>query len=80
MKLWHWRDLFTDHQTGKLRESTIWTNIGKAAMTWGFCLTVWRGQATDWLWFAFGGVIGTHELAARWLNQKQQKTDKEPTP
>ena len=78
MKLWHWRDLFTDHQTGKLRETLIWSNIGKASMTIGFILLVWRGHATEWLWASYGGVVVLHEVAARVMNQRQQEIDKEP--
>ena len=79
MSTWHWRDLFVDHQTGKLRETAVWSNIGKAAMTFGFLLTIWRGASSEWLWASFGGVVVLHEVAARVMNQKQQVIDKEPT-
>jgi hypothetical protein len=77
---WHWRDLVTDHKTGKLRETAIWANIGKAAMTFGFLWVVTHGASTEWLWLTFGGVVVLHELGARHYNQAQQKLDKEPSP
>lgn len=73
MSKWHWRDLFVDHQTGKLRESALWINIGKAALTFGFLWVVVNGESSDWLWLTYGGVIVGHELGARVMNQKQQK-------
>ena len=73
---WHWRDLVTDHQTGKLRETALWANVGKAAMTFGFVLTVYRGSSSEWLWATYGGVVVMHELGARFFNQKQQTLDK----
>lgn len=80
MSQWHWRDLFTDHQTGKLRETAIWSNAGKGAMTIGFLYAVFTGHSSEWLWATYGGVVVLHEVAARVMNQKQQKIDKEPTP
>ncbi len=77
---WCIRDLFVDHKTGKLRETAVWSNIGKAAMTWAFCLTVYRGASTEWLWVTFGGIVVAHESVSRILNQKQQTLDKEPKP
>ena len=77
---WHWRDLVTDHQTGKLRETMIWSNIGKAAMTFAFVVVTWRGAGTEWLWLTYGAVVVLHELGSRHYNQAQQKIDKGPTP
>ena len=80
MHQWHWRDLVIDHHTGKLRETSVWSNIGKAAMTAGFLYTVFTGHGSEWLWATYGGVVVLHEVAARVMNQKQQKIDKEPAP
>lgn len=70
---WQWSDLFVDRRTGVLRESLIWSNVGKLAMTWGFVYMTATGKATDWLWLAYGGVICGHELISRGLNIKQQR-------
>jgi len=74
---WCVLDLVTDHQTGKLRETALWANIGKGAMTWAFCFTVWQQKAnfSETLWLAYGSIVVCHELAARYFNQKQQVLD-----
>ena len=74
---WHLRDLVTDERTGRLRETKLWSNIGKAAMTFAFILVTVRGAGTEWLWLTYGGVVVLHELGARHYNQAQQKLDKE---
>ena len=75
MTCWKLSDLVCDHRTGKLRETLLWSNIGKAAMTWGFVYNVWTGDSSQWLWVAYGGIVVAHEAVARVLNQKQQVID-----
>lgn len=72
-------DLVTDHQTGKLRETALWSNIGKAAMTWAFIYTVFytKGSFSELLWVAYGSIVVAHEMGARYFNQKQQQLDKD---
>ena len=77
MKEWHLRDLVTDHQTGKLRETAIWSNIGKATLTYGLCHQIKTGTLTEWFVAAYGAVVIMHEVAERVLNQKQQVLDKQ---
>ena len=74
---WHIRDLVTDERTGRLRETKLWSNIGKAVMTFAFVLVTVRGAGTEWLWLTYGGVVVLHELGSKALNQKQQQLDKE---
>ena len=76
---WCVMDLVVDHKTGKLRETAVWSNVGKAAMTWAFVYTVLQQKANfnETLWLAFGSIVILHELGARWFNQKQQSLDKE---
>ena len=76
---WHFMDLVTDERTGRLRETKLWSNIGKAVMTFAFVLVTVRGAGTEWLWLTYGGVVVLHELGARHYNQAQQKINKEPT-
>ena len=76
MRKWCFLDLVTDHQTGKLRETAVWSNVGKCAMTWAFVYTVLRGNGSEWLWAAYGGIVVMHETAARFFNQRQQTLDK----
>ena len=73
---WKFRDLVTDATTGRLRESAIWSNIGKATMTWGFIYALLHDNGTEFLWLCYGGVILGHEGASRLLNQRQQALDK----
>ena len=75
---WHISDLFVDHHSGLLRETSVWSNIGKAAMTLAFLYVVYKGQSSQWLWIAYGGVVVAHESVSRILNQKQQALDKTP--
>lgn len=76
MKLWNWRDLFTDHHSGKLRETMIWSNIGKATITGAFVFETVHGSLTEWLVMAYGGLVILHETTARFMNQRQQGLDK----
>ena len=72
---WHLVDLVSDHHSGKLRETLLWSNIGKLAMTVGFIYVILHGDNSEWLWVAYGGIVVLHETASRVLNQKQQALD-----
>lgn len=72
---WCVMDLVVDHRTGKLRESAVWSNVGKASMTWAFVYTVLGGHGSEWLWIAYGGLVVAHASVERVLNQKQQAID-----
>jgi hypothetical protein len=76
---WKIRDLVTDHKTGKLRETALWSNVGKAAMKWAFIYTVYQQKANfnELLWLAYGSIVVAHELTSRYFNQKQQLLDKD---
>lgn len=68
-------DLVTDATTGRLRETAVWSNVGKACMTWAFCHTIFKGSATEWLWIAYGGIVVAHEGMARFFNQRAQQLE-----
>lgn len=72
---WCVMDLVVDHRTGKLREAAVWSNVGKASMTWAFVYTVLGGHGSEWLWIAYGGLVVAHASVERVLNQKQQAID-----
>jgi hypothetical protein len=76
-KVWRFSDLFTDSTTGRMSESLMWSNIGKAAMTWGFCYICVTQQTSEFLWLAYGGAVLGHNIAARVLNQRQQQIEKQ---
>ena len=74
MKLWHWRDLFTNDETGKLSETKLWSNIGKGAMTFGFLWSVIHAGSTDWLWLTFGAVIAGHAIANKIVDKEKDNS------
>ena len=76
MSTWHFSDLVTDKASGRLSEGKLWSNVGKAAMTWGFVYAILRGGNSEWLWTSYGGVVVFHEIASRFMNQRQQTLDK----
>lgn len=78
MRKWSFRDLVTDHQTGKLRETAVWSNAGKAAMLYAFLYQTQNDQLTEWFAGVFVGALIFHELTSRVLNQRQQTMDKAP--
>lgn len=72
---WHAIDLISNHSTGLLRETSVWSNIGKAAMTVAFLYSVYKSVDTEWLWLVYGGIVISHESVSRILNIKQQALD-----
>ncbi len=76
---WHIRDLFVDHNTGRIRESKVWSNVGKAAMTVAFCWVIYKGGSSEWLWITYGTIVCGHEIATRIMNQREHPAPKEPT-
>jgi len=76
-RTWRFTDLVVDHQTGKLRETAMWSNIGKLLMSAAFARQAYTGTLTEWYVAAYGAAVIFHELVARHYNQKQQVLDKE---
>jgi hypothetical protein len=72
---WCIMDLVTDATTGRLRETAVWSNVGKLSMTWAFCYTIIAGTASEWLWIAYGGIVVAHEASARFFNQRAQQME-----
>lgn len=73
---WHLRDLVVDHQTGKLRETAVWSNAVKAATLVSYIRFVTADNFATMTAVA-SGILITHEVAARALNQRQQKISSE---
>ena len=71
---WCFMDLVVDHQTGKLRETALWSNAGKAAILWEYARYV---NATNYETFTgvMAGILVIHETVARFMNQRQQGID-----
>jgi len=76
---WHVMDIVTEYKSGRLSETKIWANIGKAVMTWGFIYVIMRGGSSEFLWLAYGGIVVAHEVFSKAQNQKQQALDKPMT-
>jgi len=80
MTNWHWRDLFVDHQTGKLRETLIWSNLGKVGLSIWFGTDIYYRTATTDQAMVFASIVVLHELGSRFFNQRQQVIDKDAKP
>lgn len=71
---WCFMDLVVDHQTGKLRETLVWSNLFKGVLLWA----VWKYiNGTNFLEVAgiAGAIYLAHEGFSRVMNQKQQKIE-----
>lgn len=73
---WCFMDLVTNHQTGKLRETALWTNAFKLAVLITYCRFV---NATNFetMTFVAGGLLIGHEVIKAKQSQDQQKLEKE---
>lgn len=60
-------DLVTDPINGRLAETKIWTNIGKALMCWALYHEAIAGRLTEPLLMWFGLLIFAHEAVSRFL-------------
>jgi hypothetical protein len=71
IRRWSVSDLFTDHVTGKLRETATWSNLGKMAVLYEY-LRVTSETNFESTTGVMAGILIFHELAARYFNQRQQ--------
>ena len=76
---WKVMDLFTNHQTGKLRETLIWANAGKAALLFMYLKYV---NATNYetMTSVMAGILIAHEVVKAKQSQDQQRLDKDVPP
>jgi hypothetical protein len=75
MSQWHFRDLWTNHQTGMLRETVFWSNICKACATYAYLRYV-TAQNYESMTAVLVGALIAHELYKTKQNQDQQRLDK----
>lgn len=70
--------LLSNPATGQLSHTKLWANIVGAVMTYKFTSTP---NAPEWLWFAYGGMVGGYALVKRGIAAIPQlaeiKKDKE---
>ena len=73
---WKFSDLITDHVTGALRESSVFSIATKTSILWAYCTYV---SATNYE--TMTGVVALsllgHELGSRVMNLKTQQTQQE---
>lgn len=63
MKRWQQLSgLIINPATGQLSHTKLWANIAAAAMTWKFICTA---DAPEWLWWAYGCMVGGYALIKR---------------
>ena len=76
---WCVMDIVTDRTTGRLRESAVWSNIGKASIVWAYVTHV-NATTFETMTFVVGGLLLGHEIGARILNQRSEKMEKPNEP
>ena len=54
--------LIANPATGQISHTKLWANITAACMTYKFIQTP---DAPEWLWWAYGGMVGGYALIKR---------------
>lgn len=54
--------LITNPASGQISHTKLWANVAAAAMTVKFAL---HPAAPEWLWWAYGGMVGGYALIKR---------------
>lgn len=54
--------LVSNPATGKISHTKLWANVAAAAMTYKFSLSP---DAPEWLWWAYGAMVGGYALIKR---------------
>lgn len=54
--------LVSNPATGKISHTKLWTNVAAASMTYKFSQTA---DAPEWLWWAYGALVGGYALIKR---------------
>lgn len=73
---WCVMDLVTDHVTGKMRETLLWSNLFKACALVAYSRFV-SADNFELMTLTAGGIFLAHEGFSRIMNQRQQKLEKE---
>lgn len=63
--------LVNNPTTGQISHSKLWANIAAGVMTWQFV----SGDAPEWQWWAYGGMVGGYGLAKRAIAAVQQVSE-----
>mgnify|MGYP003085339892 CR=1 FL=1 len=54
--------LVSNPATGNISHTKLWANVAAAAMTYKFAQTA---EAPEWLWWAYGAMVGGYALIKR---------------
>lgn len=63
--------LVNNPTTGQISHGKVWANIAAGVMTWRFV----SGDAPEWQWWAYGGMVGGYGLAKRAIAAVQQVSE-----
>jgi hypothetical protein len=74
---WKFTDLVCDAKTGRLRETLLWSNVGKAIAAWALVYNVLHQSDTEMLWLIVMGILTAHELLSRYLSQRLPQLPKQ---
>lgn len=56
------KGLIANPATGQISHTKLWANVAAAVMTYKFVATP---DAPEWLWWAYGAMVGGYALAKR---------------
>lgn len=73
---WLLSDLICDHVTGRLRESAVWSNIGKLAILYAYFGNVAAGNFETMSGVVAVTLLG-HDIGNRLINLKAQAAQKD---
>lgn len=54
--------LFANPVTGQLSHTKVWANVAGATFTYKFAMV---SDAPEWMWFAYGSMVGGYALIKR---------------
>ena len=70
VRRWCFTDLITDPVTGKLRETLLWSNAGKASALGWFSYKCYHGDDSIELWFIVMVILTAHAAFSQVVNAK----------
>ena len=70
VRRWCVMDLVTDPHSGKMRETLLWSNLGKATALVCFIYNVYSGTDSEWLWLVVMAVLTCHAAFSQYISTK----------
>lgn len=72
-------DLVTDHDTGRLSHTRLWSNVAYAAATFLFVYSGVKGTLPSEVWFIYLGCVGGFTAYSKLLSLKYQSAKDKAT-